>query len=839
MIDNVTHRVASSGAEERELAERLADAFDAPPPPRSLFNRIDRAVELEWGVSPQRARSPSPWRLRLLRRHRWIGAAGAVAAATLFAFVMSINPSGYAWADVLAAIARQGVVQVEDSQGVRWLSLSEGMAGEHTAATSRLLDLRQRVILIRGPGANEVQRRKLDAAVPTDDLTFLLVSFLRGAAPQPSELNRLEGLRLIDEQWVRRSTSGREEIVLQVKFAATQEQPFTLQLTLDPESKLPLACAPLGRGNDAGRMIFSYSQVPAVELRRRHFPADLAYVDFDESSETGSEVKHTQAMAETPPGSVTKEAANEVTSSKVISAAALSSAMLGAPSQWAPVQVVDFPDAQMVERVDSLLIQLWRKNEVTPVAPADEDELLRRVYLDLAGRTPTVGEVRQYLNDQSSNRYELLVDRLLKSRDHASHVAAVWRTFLIPEGVDLTAFGGVEAFDRWLAERIHDNERYDEIVRTLLLAEGRLSQSGPLLFYSAVKLDPDQLASRTARVFLGMRLECAQCHDHPFEPWSQRDFWSFAAFFAQISRPQAELQTVSSVMRVRDVDHGEVMLPDTQTVVAPQFLGGAPTPEHDGDIARRQRLAQWLTSPENPYFARATANRVWGHMFGKGLVDPVDDFGQQHPPKSPELLELLAGQFIANGFDLRELFRIMALSRAYRLASGAPTVDERRTEWFAQMNVKMLTAEQVYDCITVATMLESPVPGDQGNLQMARFSNASRDAFLQQFRTLAGRSTEYQGGIPQALTLMNGSLIEGATGLSTSGILKSLEAPFFTNQQRIEVLYFATLSRPPRAAEWELLENYIPANANSDEVKESLSDLLWALLNSAEFTMNH
>ncbi len=839
MIDNVTHRVASSGAEERELAERLADAFDAPPPPRSLFNRIDRAVELEWGVSPQLARSPSPWRLRLWRRHRWIGASGAVAAAMLFAFVMSINPSGYAWADVLAAIARKGVVQIEDSQGVRWLSLAEGMAGEHTAEASRLLDLRQRVILIRGPGATEVQRRKFDAAVPTDDLTFLLVSFLRGAAPQPSELNRLEGLRLIDEQWVRRSTSGREEIVLQVKFAATQEQPFTLQLTLDPESKLPLACAPLGRGNDAGPMVFSYSQVPAAELRRRHFPADLAYVDFDESSETGSNVKPTEALAETPSGSVTNKAANELTSSEVISAAALSSAMLGAPSKWPPVQVVDFPDEQMVERVDSLLVELWRKNEVSPVAPADDEELLRRVYLDLAGRIPTVGEVRQYLNDQSANRYERLVDRLLKSRDHASHVAAVWRTFLIPEGVDLTAFGGVEVFDRWLAERIQDNEPYDEIVRSLLLAEGRLSQSGPLLFYSAAKLDPDQLASRTARVFLGMRLECAQCHDHPFEPWSQRDFWSFAAFFAQISRPQAELQTVSSVMRVRDVDHGEVMLPDTQTVIAPQFLGGASTPEHDGDVARRQQLAQWLTSPENPYFARATANRVWGHMFGKGLVDPVDDFGRQHPPKSPELLELLAGQFIANDFDLRKLFRIMALSRAYRLASGAPTVDERRAEWFAQMNVKMLTAEQVYDCITVATMLESPVPGDQENLQMARFSNASRDAFLQQFRTLAGRSTEYQGGIPQALTLMNGSLIEGATGLSTSGILKSLEAPFFTNQQRIEVLYFATLSRRPRAAEWELLENYIPANAKGAEVKESLSDLLWALLNSAEFTMNH
>jgi hypothetical protein len=217
----------------------------------------------------------------------------------------------------------------------------------------------------------------------------------------------------------------------------------------------------------------------------------------------------------------------------------------------------------------------------------------------------------------------------------------------------------------------------------------------------------------------------------------------------------------------------------------------------------------------------------------------VDDFGLQNPPKSPELLDLLAGRFIGSDFDLRELFRTIALSQAYRLSSGARDADERRTAWFAQMNVKMLTAEQVYDCITVATMLEQGGPGDMGDFQMVRFNNSSREAFLQQFRTLAGRNTEYQGGIPQALTLMNGSLIEGATGLSSSGILNSLEAPFFTNRQRVEVLYLATLSRRPRPSEWELLESYVPAETSGAELKASLSDLLWALLNSAEFTMNH
>ena len=194
---------------------------------------------------------------------------------------------------------------------------------------------------------------------------------------------------------------------------------------------------------------------------------------------------------------------------------------------------------------------------------ADDEELLRRVYLDLCGRTPSVHEIRTYLADKSPNRYEILVDRLLQNRDHASHLATVWRSFLIPEGVDLTAFGGIDAFDRWLAEQFGNNVPYDSVVRSLLLAEGRLSRSGPLLFYSAAKLDPDLLAARSARVFLGMRLECAQCHNHPFEPWTQEQFWGFAAFFAQISRPRGELQAVSTVMQVRDTDHGDVMLPKT------------------------------------------------------------------------------------------------------------------------------------------------------------------------------------------------------------------------------------------------------------------------------------
>jgi hypothetical protein len=202
-------------------------------------------------------------------------------------------------------------------------------------------------------------------------------------------------------------------------------------------------------------------------------------------------------------------------------------------------------------------------------------------------------------------------------------------------------------------------------------------------------------------------------------------------------------------------------------------------------------------------------------------------------------MDLLAAYFIETGFDLRELFRVVALCRAYRLSSGADAADIDRTEWFAQMQVKTLTAEQIYDCIAVATLLDAPAAAQAEGLSLHRAGNSTREAFLQQFRTPSARRTEYERGIPEALTLMNGALISDATGLARSGLLKSLEAPFFTDDQRIKVLYLATLSREPTRIEWDLLREYVARRGLDTPIHEPLADILWAVLNSAEFTMNH
>ena len=634
--------------------------------------------------------------------------------------------------------------------------------------------------------------------------------------------------------------SGEEDqIQLNVRFECDNERSVELRAVVDSETRLPVRLNIRGSAIAERQLALSYPAVSVAERLALDFPSDMPVVDLDAHENVQTVLNDPSEEANAVVGEDTVVVKDTVAPAPEVVQVAVEDqtpALVGAASKWRPVSTVKRSNGEVQKELDELLRKLWADNGIEPAEAADGEELLRRVYLDLAGRIPSVKEVRSYLGDQSPQRYPELVDRLLNSHDHATHLAAMYRTFLIPEGIDLSPFGGIEAFEKWLSEQFAGNESYDKVVRRLLLAEGRLSKSGPLLFYSATKLDADQLAARTSRVFLGMRLECAQCHDHPFEPWTQEDFWSYAAFFARISRPQGPLDDVYTVMRVQDVKRGEVMIPDSDRVMAPKFLNSTEPMVEDQADERRQKLAKWLTSAGNPYFPRATANRVWGQMFGKGIVNPVDDFGVENPPVSPELLDLLASHFINTDFNLRELFRTVALSRAYQLSSGAETVDETRVDLFGQMNVKTLTAEQVYDCITVATM---PSGAGTEGFNVVRFGNASRDQFLQQFRTPGGRRTEYLGGIPQALTLMNGTLIDSATGLSSSGLLTSLDAPFFKNKERIEVLFFATMSRRPRTAEWELLQDYISEDASRAEVKEGLADILWALLNSAEFTMNH
>jgi hypothetical protein len=509
---------------------------------------------------------------------------------------------------------------------------------------------------------------------------------------------------------------------------------------------------------------------------------------------------------------------------------------------WQPF-AEPLPPDELSRRVDDELAALWQANGIRHVAGATDAEFMRRVYLDLTGRIPTATEAQEFLELAAPNRREELVDRLLAHHDHATHLAAVWRGILIPHEVDLSRLGGAAKFEEWLAKRFAENEPYDKIVRDLLLAEGRVAESGPLLFYAALRLNPEELAARSSRAFLGVRMECAQCHDHKFDDITQNDFWSFAAFFARISRPLGKMEMTSPVLAVRDNQQGEVMIPETDEVVPPRLpLSAVEIADTPDGPTRRKVLVDWLTSPNNAQFARATVNRVWAHLFGRGLVEPVDDMRPGNVPIAPEVLETLSRDFAASKFDLRRLLRGLVLTRTYQLSSRSEESDPSRTLHFAQMNIKSLTAEQLYDCIAVATrqgaqLSEPGGPSPQPGLE--RFADTSRQAFIVQFRAPTGQVTDYHAGIPQALTLMHGGLIHTATDVASSSLLKSLSAPFFSDEQRLDTLFLSTLSRYPTDSERELMLTAVTAASTDAERQQALGDVLWALLNSAEFTLNH
>jgi hypothetical protein len=508
-------------------------------------------------------------------------------------------------------------------------------------------------------------------------------------------------------------------------------------------------------------------------------------------------------------------------------------------SDWKPFDK-PFADGELSRRIDNELAALWQKNGIHPVEAATDAEFMRRVYLDLTGRIPTVSEVHDFFDDSSPNRRELLVDRLLDNRDHATHMAALWRAVLLPAEVDLNRLGGTQKFEEWLADRFAAKEPYDKIASDLLLAEGRLVDSGPLLFYAALKLNPEELAAKTSRAFLGVRLECAQCHDHKFEAISQHDFWSFAAFFARISRPQGKMEVASNVLAVRDNERGDVQIPNSKEIVPPRLpLDEKSLDEKPGGPSRRKQLVDWLTSPNNEQFSRAAVNRVWAQLFGRGLVEPVDDMRPANEPIAPKVLDTLSRDFAASRFDLRRLMRALVLTNTYQLSSRSHDNDPSRTLNFAQMNIKSFTAEQLYDCIAVATQKSKVVGATPNATGLERFGDMSRQAFVDQFRAPTNEVTDYHAGIPQALTLMHGGLIQNATELGTSGLLSSLAAPFFTDEQRLETLFLSTLSRQPEAAERDVMLKSIAAAKSDTDRQRALGDVLWALLNSAEFTFNH
>jgi hypothetical protein len=485
----------------------------------------------------------------------------------------------------------------------------------------------------------------------------------------------------------------------------------------------------------------------------------------------------------------------------------------------------DVATAALASQIDRHIALRWEEAEVAPAPSADDAEFLRRVWLDIAGKLPPPATVRAFLGSDDADKRRQIVDELLAGPGYITHFAAFWREVLLPEaGIEGELQQFVPAFDLWLQRHLARNTPFDQVAYEIITAplappqtpspQRDLPTPSALPFFAARQISPENLAAATSRALLGIRVECAQCHDHPFDSWKQQEFWGFASFFGGLQR-----QGTGPFAPVREVfDRREMMIPNTQTIVQATYLDGS-SPVWRPREGARQTLARWMMAPENPYFARATVNRLWGHFFGYGLVDPVDDFSKHNPPSHPRLLDELEQHFVRSGFDLKCVVRAITASRAYQLTSrdtDSATADARL---FARMAVRGLSAHQVRQVFRQATGIDA----DQNEL--SRLLGTDRPA-----------SPEQQVGVLWALAMMNGGGTAAATDVDSGPALGAIASFPMSDAERIDALYLATLSRFPTFGERERLLAHVAA---SQDRSRALTDVFWMLLNSSEFLVNH
>jgi hypothetical protein len=465
-------------------------------------------------------------------------------------------------------------------------------------------------------------------------------------------------------------------------------------------------------------------------------------------------------------------------------------------------------------------------------APVDDAEFLRRVTLDLHGVIPTAERAAQFLDSRDPQKRSRLIDELLASPRFGEHLGDVWRGRLLSP---LAGEQRVQSdrFAAWLADRFNDNDGWDRIAFELLTATGKIDEN-PAVTYLIEGRNPlgvADLTNLTSRYFLGVQLNCAQCHDHPFVEWRQVDYWGMAALFAQIQTPGRPKQ----VHQVGVRDDSQITLAaltdadaiDGFQVSRPTFLGGQELPS-EGDETYRVALARWMTSPENPYFARAAVNRMWWHFFGRGIVDPVDDMHAGNAPSHPELLDLLSRRFIESDFDLQFLCRAILTSRTYQQTSRPGERADAEAELFARMSIKVLTAEQLYD--SLVTILGPP--GKTSGID-ARLG--ARYEFCQYFATDGDPDpTRYGRGIPHALRLMNSPQFAGANLTRLVSRVSDADRPA---DEVVEELFLTILARRPTPDEQQLVHDQFRGTDTSPDTV--YRELAWALLLSSEFSLNH
>ena len=494
-----------------------------------------------------------------------------------------------------------------------------------------------------------------------------------------------------------------------------------------------------------------------------------------------------------------------------------------------------WPNVAANNYIDTAVYSKLKKLRMAPSELCDDVTFIRRAFLDITGTLPTEEDLKAFAQDQSGERRGRLVERLLERKEFAELWVMKWAELLEIRTRDNQVYPkAVLGYFEWLRDELQTNVPLDRVVRQLLTASGSTLRE-PAANYYQIEPDTLKLAENTAQVFMGMKIQCAQCHNHPFDRWTMNDYYSFAAFFAQVGRKPGDDPRETVVFDKHD---GEVKHPVNGAVMHPKFLGGA-TPELKGE-SRREALAEWLTSPQNPFFARNLANMLWAHFLGRGIIEPVDDGRLSNPPSNPELLDALASHLVEYHYDFKKLVRDICASRTYQLSTRANDTNGSDDRNFAKASIRRLRAEVLLDCISQVTETQDKfrglprgakaveiADGNTANYFLTTFGRASRT-------TVCSCEVKVDPNLSQALHLLNGSTVERKIeeGGAVEKMLKAGKSP----EAVIGELYLRCLGRSPTAEETAKLKGFFTADSKPAQV---LNDVFWSLLNAKEFVFNH
>jgi hypothetical protein len=504
----------------------------------------------------------------------------------------------------------------------------------------------------------------------------------------------------------------------------------------------------------------------------------------------------------------------------------------------------------IVEFINREIRQAWQDNGVEPSPVADDAEWMRRVYLDIVGHIPEADEAEKFIASKEKRKRAQLIEQLLDDPAYVRHWTTIWTNLCI--GQQTPRRVSRDGMKKFFREAFGRNRPWNEVVFDLVSAEGHFEENGAVNFLLAQMQDQDdgvQMTAKTTRLFLGMQVQCTQCHDHPFNEWKQDQFWKFNSFFRQTARRDYQKYDARAGRMVDD--YSELIWRDydgpvyfekrngLMQVAYPIYFGTEVDPGPATE--RRTELARLMTSGDQPQIAVAMANRMWCHFFGYGFTRPIDDLGPHNPPTHPAVLERLASEFVRSGYDVKSLIRWIANSDAYQLTSRMGKKNQQdnpaagEIPLFSRVYVKPLTAEQLYDSLIIATNAH------KSGRSSWEESERQRQEWLQQFVRAFGNdegeeSSSFDGSIPQALMMMNGDLVQDAVSFKSGSHLAEILSGKGNEVQKVQKIYLTALSRLPTKGELNAVQRFFRSSRDPITV---YSDLFWALLNSNEFIFNH